>query len=163
MLPAYTLSVEKTGPSSSYLDSVFLKFLVTKTQAPFHKRVFVYCLHCLRLASPSWFDSHKRQVSFDLSPEAIERHRNRLTQYVEDVTTEVEFLFDSGKLFRESKATPKQRQGQRHPVRIQDFPVVPEMRRSEQIFSTDSDSDDDEDYGDEEDEEDTFKSTIECI
>ena len=121
MHPAYTLSVEKTGPSSSYLDSVFLKCLVTKTQAPFHKRVFIYCLHCLRLASPSWFDSHKRQVVFDLSPEAIERHRNRFTQYVDDVTTEVEFLYDSGKLFKESKSTPVPRRAKEQVFNFRTF------------------------------------------
>ena len=92
-------------------------------------------------------------MSFDLSPEANERHRNHFTQYVEDVTTEVEFLFDSGKLFRESKTTRGPRQGQRQPVRYHDFPVVPEMRSSDKIFPTDSDSDD-EDNGEERGEED---------
>ena len=65
----------------------------------------MYCLHCLKLGSFSWFYNHKNEVTFDLSQESISKHVSRFPQYVRDITTEVEMLDECGKLFKKSLVT----------------------------------------------------------
>ena len=79
----------------------FLKCVVVQSQEPFHKHTFIYGLHCLKRGSTSLFQYHKDDDGFDLSEGSVERHMSRFSQYVEDIQTEVDLLYDSGKLFKE--------------------------------------------------------------
>ena len=77
MHSGFVIDVEKDGPSSSFLERGFLKCIVSQTQEPFGMRSFVYCLHCFKPGSQSWFDFHKKVVRFDLSEKTITKHMDR--------------------------------------------------------------------------------------
>ena len=117
---------------------------------PFRTRRFTYCLHCFKLKSPSWFDSHKTKETFDLSEETLAKHAFRFQQYVRDITSEMEMLNDAGKLFKaangEAVIDPR--------LDLPESPIQPCFRPFEQFDDSD-DSEYDDDYDDSDyDEED---------
>ena len=97
----YNIAFEMSDSPKSLIERGFLKLTVTQIKHPFNSRTFIYCLHCLKLGSQSWFNYHKKDFTFDLSRETVAKHHIRFSRYIEDVKSEVELLNESRKLFRE--------------------------------------------------------------
>ena len=128
---------------------------------PFQTRRYVYCLHCFKLRSSSWFDTHKKKATFDLSQDALDKHISMFPRYVQDITTEIEILNDSGKLFKSSLV-----QTENEPMLdMPESPLHPCFRPWEQLDSSDDSDSDDGDLDDADcDEGDIcFKRLLECL
>ena len=165
MRPCFIIEVEKDGPSSSFLERGFLKCIVRQPQEPFRMRSFLYCLHCFKLGSQSWFDYHKKAVAFDLSEKSIANHKASFSRYVRDIESEVELLNDSGKLFKQQKAPPRPRPAKPPDICISGSFLQPEQRRIDPVHPADLFFQ--EDFEDEDNqtgnEDGMFQRTIECL
>ena len=156
--------MSKSCRSSSYIGSGFLKCHVRQTAPPFNSRTFIYCLHCLKLVSLSWFRYHQKDVQFECSESTLAKHKARQSRYIEDITAEVDLLNDSGKLFKEKSEASGHRQSKQPDLRMQFSQVEPEQRSLDQVFQVDSVFEGDEQVdNDGSDESYTFVRTIECL
>ena len=162
MPPGFTVKVLKDCRSASYVQMGFLVCFATQQETPYQTRRFVYCLHCSKLRSHSWFDSHKTKVTFDLSEETLAKHVFMFPQYVQDITTEMEMMNDAGKLFKKADGEmvidPR--------LDSSETPQQPCFRPLEQFDdSDDSDTDDggDLDHADCDEEDFCFKRLLQSL
>ena len=163
----YTISVVKEDPPTSFLENGFLKCCVTQLHTLFDSRCFVYCLHCCKLGSPSWFDYHKEDFVFDRSEKSLAKHRNRFSRYVEDVSSDVDLLNDQGKLFKRARRDPPSQNGPH--MEAQEQPIIAPRRRLEPSFCSTQwgcgavEEDLNEDCLPDCEESDIFHRTLECL
>ena len=57
--------------SKSFIGKGFLAVTVTETAHPFRTRDFVFCVHCGKLRSPSWFYDHKKELTYEVTPDVL--------------------------------------------------------------------------------------------
>ena len=96
----YTIEIQTETLNCSFLQRGYIKCDVSRKSTPLVKRHFLSCLHCSTLGSPSWFFPHKSKVEFDPSPDMVQKFRDNLHRFVEDIHSEVDFLFETGRLFQ---------------------------------------------------------------
>ena len=73
--------------------------VVKSTSSPYSQRQFAFCLHCRQLKSVSWFYEHKRKVRFEPSSGTVSIFHAMFKNYVKDIETEIELLYEMGRLF----------------------------------------------------------------
>ena len=73
----YDVQIAEDPHSPRFLEYGCIKCIVTQTVHPFKTRHFIYCLHCLKLRSSSWFFDHRKRIEFDLSSTSIQKYRSR--------------------------------------------------------------------------------------
>ena len=158
----FTVTVLKNDRSSSCLERGFLRCFVRQDAAPFQTRRFIYCLHCFKLGSYSWFDYHKIDASFDMSKDSLSKHISRFPQYVQDITSELEMLNEGGKLFKKS---PVADTGNERLLDLADLPVQLRLRPSEEFDDAGESDSDENDLGenDGDDERLNFKMLVDCL
>ena len=163
----YTISVAKEDPTTSFLENGFLKCRVTQVNAPFDSRCFIYCLHCCKLGSPSWFDYHKAGFVFDRSERSLTKHRSNYSRYVEDISSDVDLLNDQGKLFKRARKSPPSMTGPQ--IGSHEHPIIAPCRRLEPSCFTSRcgcdavEEDLNQDGQAECEESDVFHRTVECV
>ena len=99
----YEVQIIDDPSSSKFLDKGYLKCVVTETTSPFRTRHFLYCVHCSTLGSSSWFFKHRKMIVFVLCTTFIENARSCFSHYENDIYSEVDYLFESGSLFKQEK------------------------------------------------------------
>ena len=89
----------------SFLPQGFLSCVVTKRSDQQQTRRFIYCLHCTKLKSLAWFYRHKKKYNVVPSPE-VSYFKTNLFHYQQDIGTELDLLYDNGKLFVQQHEEP---------------------------------------------------------
>ena len=90
----------------SSLPQGFLSCVVTKLSDPQQTRRFIYCLHCTKLKSVAWRYRHKKKYNVVPSPEDVLYFKTNLFRYQQDIGTELDLLYDNGKLFVQQHEEP---------------------------------------------------------
>ena len=101
----YSISVMMEDTSTSFINKGFLKCHVSERSYPFRQRVFIFCLHCLKMRSPSWFYGHRKDCGGAPSQERLDFFNSRYDHFVRDIESEIDLLDEVGSLFRESSRT----------------------------------------------------------
>ena len=96
----YDVRILDDPTSTKFLDQGYLKCDVVETTPPFRTRHFLYCVHCSNLGSSSWFFEHRKKLVFVLSTSFIDNVRSSFSHYVNDIYSEVDYLFEEGSLFK---------------------------------------------------------------
>ena len=96
----YDVQILDDPTSTKFLVQGYPKCGVVETIPPFRTRQFLYCMHCSKLGSSSWFFEHRKKTVFVLSTSIIENVRSSFSHYVNDSYSEVDYLFENGTLFK---------------------------------------------------------------
>ena len=95
----FSIVFRQNDSRRSFIRQGFLFCEVTKLFQPRQRRCFVYCLHCTKLKSLSWFYRHKKKVGFVPSDDDVVLYETRLFHFQQDIITELDMLNSIGKLF----------------------------------------------------------------
>ena len=163
MPPGFNVTVLMNDRSSSCIEKGFLRCIARQDVAPFKTRRFVYCLHCYHLGSYSWFDTHKKEPTFDISRVSLAERIDRFEHYVGDITTEMELMNDCANLFKESPSADTVNETG---TELPDSPLQPRPCPCElldEMNESDSDDGGDPDDNQIDDERLSFKRLVECL
>ena len=103
MEQSYTVVVVKEDASRSFIEKGFLKCHVEELVAPFRRRAFIYCLHCFKLRSLSWWYSHRRQTTMTITRERCDFIVSNYHDFERQIINEIDLLDAVGDLFKEPR------------------------------------------------------------
>ena len=88
------------------LATGFIQCCVSLDNSPEHVYEYVYCVHCRRLHSLSWMFKHAKTTPFVLTPRLADLLTQSMHLFENDIRTEVELIWDRGKLFARRLVAP---------------------------------------------------------
>ena len=100
----YTVVVVKEDASGSFIEKGFLKCHVEEHVQHFRRRTFIFCLHCFKLRSPSWWYSHRGQTTMTITGERRDFTVSNFNNIERRIVREIDIVDAVGDLFKEPRS-----------------------------------------------------------